>query len=177
MNSLFAVANIQKVLEYLIYFPGTQFLANDIQKKVKLSRGGVNQSLRELAARGYIYREKKGKIFLYSLNHTNPVVKQFKVLKNIEWLQPLIREASAVAEKIILFGSSARGEDSQESDLDIFILARNADQANDLMKKYKNRRKLQPIIRALSGYADMEKKEPVFYEEINRGITLWERKE
>ena len=176
MKSVFVFTNTQKVLDYLANHPGEQLLANEIQGKLKISRGGVNQSLRELAEEGLICREKKGNIFLYSLNHSSPVVKQYKILKNTEMVYPLANKLKEASEKIILFGSSARGEDVSESDVDIFILTREPDAAAKIIQQYKIKRKIQMIIRTPAAYTDMESKEPVFFEEINRGITVMENK-
>jgi len=177
MNSVFSITNTQKILEYLVKFPGEQFLASEIQNKVKMSKGGVNQSLRELATDGLVNREKRGKIFLYSISHVNPIVKQYKILKNIELLKPLINKIGKESEKVILFGSSARGEDTSDSDLDVFVLTKVPDEINNILKKYRLQRKLQFIVRTSVNYMNMEKKEPVLFEEINRGIILSERKE
>jgi predicted nucleotidyltransferase len=161
----------------LIQCPGEQFIAKEIQEKVKVSKGGLNQSLRKLAKEGFVNREKKGKIYLYSLNYNNAIVKQFKILKNVELLFPLVSKLKIFAEKIILFGSSARGEDTAESDIDLFVLTKNYIEIDNVLKKDKLRRKLQTIIRTSVEYSGMEQKEQVFYEEIKRGITLWENKE
>jgi len=177
MGSIFMETINQKILGYLIQCPGEQFVANEIQEKVKVSKGGLNQSLRKLAKEGFVNREKKGKIYLYSLNHNNVIVKQFKILKNIELLFPLVGKLKKYAEKIILFGSSARGEDTFESDIDLFILTKIPIETDNMLKKCRYRRKLQAIIRTAVDYSNMEQKEPVFYEEIKRGITLWENKE
>ena len=177
MKNIFSVTCTQKIMEYLAQFPGRQFVAGEIQNRVKISKGGVNQSLRELAKEGFVNREKKSKIFLYSINHTKAVVKQFKILKNIELLRSLTDKISEISDRIVLFGSSARGEDSFDSDLDIFILTKHADQVNSILKKYRLSRKLQTIVRVPVDYANMERKEPVFFEEINRGVVIWENKE
>ncbi|MCX5781567.1 MAG: nucleotidyltransferase domain-containing protein [Elusimicrobia bacterium] len=177
MNKIFTFTNTQKILEFLAKYPGHQFLATEIQDNIKISKGGLNQSLRELAKEGLVHRLKKGKIFLYSLNHSNPIVKQFKILKNIESLIPLTNKLGAISEKIVLFGSSARGEDSFESDVDLFVLTKNPEEVNEATSKLKLERKLQLVVRTPVSYSSMGKKEPVFFEEINRGLTIWEKKE
>lgn len=177
MKSVFVFTNTQKVMNYLASNPGEQFLANDIQNKVKISKGGVNQSLRELAEEGLINREKKGKIFLYSLNHTNVIAKQFKILKNVELVYPLVNKLKNKSEKIILFGSSSRGEDSAQSDIDIFVLTKVSDEIHKIVSKFKAKRKIQLIVRNTVEYMNMENKEKVFFEEINRGIAIWENKQ
>lgn len=177
MNKLLVATNTQKILDFLIQHPGRQFLAGEIQKTVKISRGGVNLSLRQLAKEKLIKRQKKDKFFLYSIDHTQPIIKQLKVLKNIEFLNPLVNKVKGLSKKIILFGSSARGGDLPKSDIDLFVLTNSSKEVKEALKKYKLTRGLQLIIRAPVAFAEMQKKEPVFFEEISRGITLWEAKE
>ena len=177
MNKLLVATNTQKILDFLIQHPGIQFLAGEIQKVVKISKGGVNLSLRKLAKEKLVKREKRGKFFLYSIEHTQPIIRQLKVLKNIEVLSPLVSKIRGISKKIVLFGSSARGEDVPESDIDLFVLSNSPKEAENAIKKYKFTRGLQLIIKTPVAFAEMDKKEPVFFEEISRGITLWESKE
>ncbi|MBA3061873.1 MAG: hypothetical protein FP833_02755 [Atribacteria sp.] len=80
MNNSLISTNAQKVLNFLIQSPGKQFLANEIEKATRISRAGVNFSLRKLAKEKLVLREKKAKIYLYSVDYNNPVIKQLKVL-------------------------------------------------------------------------------------------------
>lgn len=178
MKSVFVFTSTQKVLDYLANHPGEQFLAGEIQNKLKISKGGINQSLRKLAKTGLIYREKKGKIFIYSLNHASPIIKQYKILKNTELIYPLVNKLKDKAEKVVLFGSSSRGEDVSNSDLDLFILTKTPEAVRAVVEKPNNmKRKIQTIIRTPVTFMNMEKKEPVFFEEIYKGIVIWEIKE
>jgi predicted nucleotidyltransferase len=177
MNKLLVATNTQKILDFLIQRPGREFLANEIQRAIKISKGGVNLSLRELARAKLVRRKKRGKIFLYSVDHTQSIIKQLKVLKNIELLSPIISKIKGLSKRIVLFGSSARGENSLESDIDLFVLTNSPQAIEEMIKKDKLASRLQVIIRTPVKYVEMEKKEPVFFEEISRGITLCEAKE
>ena len=177
MNNSLISTNAQKVLNYLIQSPGKQFLANEIEKAARISRAGVNFSLRKLAKEKLVLREKKAKIYLYSVDYNNPVIKQLKVLKTTMLLQPLVNKLKALSKKIVLFGSCARGENIASSDIDIFILADSSKAIKEKIKKSNLREKLQPIIRNSTQFVKMEKEESVFIEEIEHGITLWESKD
>jgi len=177
MKKSLVATNTQKILDFLVKRSGQEFLAGQIQKGLKISKGGVSLSLRELVKEALIRREKKGKLFLYSVDPAQPIVKQLKVLKNIELLSPLVRKVKEWSRRVTLFGSSARGEDGSQSDIDLFILTNNPEEAEGVLRKHKLSRKLQLIIRTPVSFAEMEEKEPVFFEEISRGITLWEAKE
>ena len=176
MNNSLVSTNTQKVLDYLIQYPGRQFLANEIQKSTKVSRAGINFSLRELARERLVFREKKGKIYLYSVDPNNPIIKQLKVLNTIVLLHSLVTRVKKNSEKITLFGSCARGENIYNSDIDIFVLTNDRDAVEKELRKHNIGKKLQVIIRTPLKFTEMEKKEPVFFEEISRGVTLWEEK-
>ncbi len=177
MNNTLASTSAQKILGFLIQNPGRQFLANEIEKAAKISRAGVNFSLRKLAKEKLVIREKKAKIYLYSVDHADPVIKQLKVLKTAALLKPLLGKAKKISEKIILFGSCARGENIPESDIDVFILTNSQEKVAELIEKHRLSKKLQAVIRTPIKFEEMKNKEPVFFEEISRGITLWEAKE
>jgi len=177
MNNSLVSTNAQKVLNFLIQSPGRQFLANEIEKVTRVSRAGVNFSLRKLAEEKLVLREKKAKIYLYSVDYNNPVIKQLKVLKTTMLLQPLVNKLKAFSKKIVLFGSCARGENIADSDIDIFILADSSKAIEEKIKKNNLREKLQPVIRNSTQFAKMENEESIFCEEIEHGITLWESKD
>ena len=178
MSRLLNATSDQKILKFLIDDPGHQYLAAEIQRATGVSKGGVNLSLRELARRELAHRQKRGKIYLYSADHTNPICKQLKVINALEFIMPLIRQVSGKAVKIVLFGSAARGEDTQQSDIDLLIIAHHSKaEIEKAAGKLKLPKKLQLIIRDPVSFAEMEKKDPIFFEEVSRGLIVWERKE
>ena len=73
MNNSLISTNAQKVLNFLIQSPGKQFLANEIEKATRISRAGVNFSLRKLAKEKPVLREKKATIYLFRLIITIPL--------------------------------------------------------------------------------------------------------
>lgn len=176
MQNVIVTTNSQKALNFLIQSPGRQFTANEIQKGIKISKAGINVALRKLVKEKLVFREKRAKIFLYSVDHSNPVIKQLKVLQTIMVLQPLVIKIKGCSEKVVLFGSCARGENLPDSDIDLCVLTNAKEEAKTILEKFSSKKKLQPIIRSPLQFSEMETKEPVFFEEVVRGITLWEAK-
>jgi len=177
MNNSLISTNPQKILDFLIQNPGKQFLANEIEKATKVSRAGVNFSLRKLAKEKLVLREKKAKIYLYSVDHADPIIKQSKVLRIVVCLQPLVERLKEFSQKIVLFGSCARGENIANSDIDLFILTNSPRIIEERIKKSSLKQKVQAVIRNSTQFVKMEKEEAVFFEEIERCITLWEPKD
>lgn len=176
MNNVIIATNSQKALNFLIQNPGRQFTANEVQKGIRISKAGINVALRKLVKENLVFREKRAKIFLYYADNSNPVIKQLKVLQTVMSLQPLIAKMKECSEKAVLFGSCARGENLPDSDIDLCILTNAKEEVKIILEKFSSKKKLQPIIRNPLQFSEMETKEPVFFEEIVRGITLWEKK-
>jgi predicted nucleotidyltransferase len=174
MQNVIIATNAQKALNFLIQNPGKQFTANEVQAGAKISKAGINVALRKLAKEKLVFREKKAKIFLYWVDHSNSVIKQLKVLQTVIILEPLIIKIKACSEKALLFGSCARGENLPDSDIDLFVLTNAKEEAKSIIEKFSLKKNLQAIIRSPLQFSEMENKEPVFFEEIVRGITLWE---
>lgn len=172
--NLLASSNTLIIFTYISGLPGTDLLAKEIQKATKISNMGVHLALGVLEDMGFISSNKKGKSFTYRLNHKNPVVKQFKILSNVIELQPLCEKLKEETEKIILFGSAARGEDSLESDYDLFVLARDREAVEEDLIKISTLRKVNAKVLTEVQAVSLKKNDPVFFAEIECGITIWE---
>ena len=176
-SNIFTATSSLKILSFLVDNPGREFLGSEIQKAISISRAGVYLALRELIKEKLVIKTLKGKFLLYSIAYENPVVKQFKVLKNILFLQSIVSKLKSSAKKIILYGSASRGEDSPDSDIDLFVLSKEPPETKGILSSLKLKRKIQAVVKSPSEWAEFKDKEKVFYEEVNRGITLFEEKE
>lgn len=176
MENIFFSTNTQKVLRFLVQHPGKAFLASDIKRSLGLSRAGINFVLQELSEKGLVQRESKGKAYVYQIKSEHPVLKQFKVLDWTTKLYPLIRKLKVLANKTILFGSCARGEDVEDSDIDLLIVTHNKEEVKRILKSFR-KLPLKPVIKTPIGLENLEIKDPAFYSEINKGIILFEKNE
>lgn len=175
--SFLTETNTQKVFDFLAQRPGNEFIEKEIQKGTWVSKPGVNLVLKELIRKGLVQKSKKGRMYFYKVENT-PFVKQWKVLKNISLLLPLVDKFKEDVKKIVLFGSWGRGENDPESDVDIFVLTNvPKEEIENIIKKDKFPKKIQLIIRTPVTFSKMEKGDPIFFSEINRGITIFETKE
>ena len=175
MNNILSSTAAQKVWGFLCQNPQQAFFSAEVAHRILLSKGGVNQILRTMADQGLLQTEKKGRMIFYRVDPRSPLVKQFKVFRNVALAEELTKKVRPFCEKVILFGSCARGEDTPESDLDIFVVSRQKDKVREVVAPVKEKRKVQLIIKTPQEFIGLDKKEPVFYEEIQRGIVLWEK--
>ncbi|MCD6413698.1 MAG: nucleotidyltransferase domain-containing protein [Elusimicrobia bacterium] len=173
-QDVLVATNSQKVLNFLLDYPGEEFVEKEIREAVKISRSGTNYALKELLRAKFLFRTKKGKQYLYSLDYKNPIVKQVKVCKVIIQIQPLLQTFKKICSKVVLFGSSSRGEDVSDSDIDLFVISHNKHEIENTVNSFKSRRKIQVVIRSELKYTEMKKADPVFCKQIESGIVLWE---
>jgi predicted nucleotidyltransferase len=172
MKNLFFKSNTQKVLRSLLQYSERSLLPSDIKKDLKISRAGIHSALQELLKKDLIQRKQKGKAYVYQAKSDLLVLKQLKVLDSAIKLQSLVKRLSPLVDKIILFGSCSRGENTEDSDIDLLIISYNKEGVKEELKRFMNFR-LKPIIKTPVEFVNLEKKDPTFYLETIRGIILF----
>lgn len=177
MKRILVATSAQKILDLLIQDPGTQYLSGEIRKATKTSKAGTNLALRQLVNTRLLKREKRGKVYLYSVEFSHPVVRQLKVLRTVVSLFQLTLRLSGVATRIVLYGSSGRGEDTRNSDIDLFVVANSREAVSKFAKKYPITKKIQLTIKTPLEHEEMQRTDPTFYGEVERGIVLWESRD
>ena len=123
-----------KVTILRILYRGTEFTGREIARKADLSPRAAQQALQELYATGVVLRKSVGASYLFSLNRTRYVVEnilsplfeseQGLGAAMIEELRKALPAKGIVS--MIMFGSVARGESEQGSDLDIMVVLDNS---------------------------------------------------
>lgn len=174
MKRILIATNSQKILDFLLQNAGRQYLSGEIQKATRVSKAGTNFALKDLAKTGLLKKERRGKFCLYSLDFSHPVIKQLKVLRTVMSLSRLLRKVATETKKVILYGSSSRGEDTKDSDIDLFVVTNTPDVVRVMVETSRTTRKIQLTTRTPLKYVEMEKTDPTFFREVERGAVLWE---
>jgi len=78
-------------------------------------------------------------------------------------------------EKAVLFGSSADGTNTEDSDIDLLVVSNQKADINNVFNKFKSEHKIQLILKSPQEYISLEKKEPIFFAEIEKGTPLWQK--
>ncbi len=162
----------QKIIKLLGDYPEREFYAQEIAKKVGCSKASASGILKSLAAESVIFKNVKGHMKFYRINLENIEVKKNKINFALERLRVVLPELKKVSQKIILFGSVSRGEQSFDSDIDLLVLTSNKEEVRKVLKQVAPRIKIQAIIKTPAEWSEMEIKEPEFYHEVKSGITL-----
>ncbi len=175
-NLEFITPTLMIVLELFLADPMRQYHQREVVRKANVSLGSANKILKMLADLDFLTRERRGKMLFYRLNAKDPVARQFKVLVNVYALRELLRQIKEDSRRIIMFGSCAEGTDVKESDIDLFVLASEKESIRRKISEFnrKSERKIAPIVVSANEFAKMKREDRALYENVERGIVLWE---
>jgi len=166
----------QIVLDFISRNYTYEYYDSEVFRELKtIGRASVNNALRDLENYGLIERIRKGKIVLNRVKIDHPAVREFKRLRNLSALTPLIDALGGLAEKIILFGSQADGTNLPESDADLFIVSDDKSKAYRIVEQTPMDQSIQALVYNSSEYLKMSKSEHELYAEVMKGIMVWER--
>ncbi len=165
--------NCQKIINLLSDYPKRSFFTKEIADEAGMSLGGAHNALKRLVKEKMAEAERKGNMKFYQIAAENPSVKQFRIAVAIDRIMPLVEKIKSDCQKIILFGSSARGEQTSDSDIDLFILAHEPEIIKEKFSKFGGKLPVKAIIKTPNQWSELEIKEPEFYNEVKRGIKLF----
>lgn len=115
--------NLNKLLILFARNPEHKFTQAELRKGADLSKLTVIKWLQALEKLDFVKTERIGRNILYYVAADNPIIKQMKILSNVSVLYPVAKELAKVLEcEVYLFGSAARGEDTEKSDIDLLII-------------------------------------------------------
>jgi predicted nucleotidyltransferase len=157
--------------------PTSRFQLRELARLTKLSTTAVKAALGRLLEEKIIKIEKEKHYVFYRANWDASDYKWAKKFYNVQkilasGLLEHLDEKLNYPEAIILFGSAAKGEDAERSDIDIFVLSVNKKEVD--LKVFE--KKLgKPIILQIFNKEDVEiakKKNKEFLNSIVNGIVL-----
>ncbi|MGZ6202429.1 MAG: nucleotidyltransferase domain-containing protein [Thermodesulfobacteriota bacterium] len=167
-----------KIFTYLCRVSHIPHYEREIARSVEASVGATNQTLKLLLTMEVVVREKKGQLYLYRVITDHPIVREFKKFENVLELNPLLLRIREVSNKIVLYGSCATGEDTLESDIDLFIISKEKEKIfREIRRETREvKREIKSIIVSVEEYLSMRNKKEPILEEVDKGIVLYEKK-
>lgn len=157
-----------KVLRFIADKPFTKFYLREISKKLKISPSSVKKALDRLIELNLIKSENFGNLRIVYGNIDEILFKQYKILTNVEFVNPIVKELLP-ATGIILYGSYAKGENDEDSDIDIIVIG-NKKPKNILSWKEK---KIQIKFFKPYEWDEQIKKNKAYHKEVKKGILLY----
>ncbi len=170
----------QRVLALFLADPARHLYGSEISKKVGVSIGQTSKILNDLLRASVVEKDRKGKTELYSLVELTPELRLYKSLNTVLNIAPLVKRLKPASKTIILYGSCAQGMNTEDSDLDLFVVSGSRNQVLDSLARFSPREQygyagIKPVIKSPAEWAGMETSDPVFFTELQKGIVLFEK--
>ena len=157
-----------KILKFFFEKPKQEFNETEVRKKTKLARATVNKWLKILLNYNLLTQTTKGKMKIYKANTEFVLTRQLKILLNIVKLLPHLRDTKNV--QVYLYGSAARGEDMEDSDIDLLVVGKPEKSIYDVVRKIEAKvgRRVKMSVYTELEWSSMARKDPAFYERVEK---------
>ncbi|MCJ7727097.1 MAG: nucleotidyltransferase domain-containing protein [Actinobacteria bacterium] len=175
MKKIFSTSERIKILKAIIF--NKQLLSvNAIAAKLKVSKGLVSKYLNVLFKEG-VSKRSNGKYIIVD----SAITKGIRILLNIANIDTKIFKKFDFVEAVGLFGSCAKGENTEDSDVDIWIKVKevndekNASLTAEMNKKISN---VKPLFLTTKKIEKVKKEDKLFYHSLSFGsIILYGKKD
>lgn len=166
-----------KFTEFFLKNPYKEVYIRELAKKLKLSPFATKKYADLLVKEGLIIEEKKAHVRYLAANTKNIFYKHAKITYNLReilnsGLIEFLKENVSNLTSIVAFGSISRGEDSEESDVDIVIIGK---EKNLSLTEFEKKMKREITLHFFSWSewnTQIKENSPFYYDVINSGIPL-----
>jgi len=163
----------QKIILFLADYPEREFYGQEIADKIRCSKASASLILRILTKNKLVSVVSRGHMKFYRINAESIEVKRLKIESILKKINPIVLKLQKISQKIILFGSGSRGEQTADSDIDFFVVTREKEDVRKIIEKARYRLPMKVILETPNEWSEMEEREPEFFQEVKNGITLY----
>ncbi len=161
-----------ELLNIFLFKSNEGMYQSEIVKKSGLSPNTAIPLLRELAGQGILQEEVIAGTIFYHIEEDNPIVRHLRILTNVTNVYEISKGIVKDAE-IYMFGTAARGEDTDDSRIDLLILANSSsDELDELRNRLKHEiskrmnRDVNPIAYTPAQYSALFYEKKLIFESI-----------
>jgi len=169
MENIFSTKERIKILRAVI-FSEQPISVNAVAAKLKISKGLVSKYL-DVLLRKSIAKKSKGKYLIVN----SPITKAAKILLNITGIDTGIFKKFNFVEAAGLYGSCAKGENTDSSDVDLWIKIKGvSDEKAAPLTALANKkiRNVKPLFLTASKLEKMKKDDELFYHSLSFGSIV-----
>lgn len=113
-----------RIIDYFIKNPSKEVSQTEIRHSTKMAKATLINNLAKLERKSIVIVKSIGRLKLYKLNNDNMVAKQLKIIQTLCRLEELTSFLRNKNVKVFLYGSAARGDDVEDSDIDIIVIGK-----------------------------------------------------
>ena len=122
----------QIILRAFFTSPEKEYYTRQLSSVYKISVGNIHREIKKLLSLGILKVRNVGNIKLFSLNKQNPVYEELRnIFYKTEGVVKLVQDALVNINNIqiaFVYGSFAKGDERQDSDIDIFLIGDGIDE-------------------------------------------------
>jgi len=125
IEKLFTSKTRTRILRILLFHPAKEFHLRELSRKVEITPIYVKKELENLKELNLVLSSKKGNLNLFQINKDSPLYPELKnIFLKTEFLTEILKESFEKLEIdfAFIYGSFARGEESEKSDIDLFVV-------------------------------------------------------
>lgn len=165
----------QKTLAFFCLQPDVKFHEREVARTVALSAGSIHRVVKILEKEEFLVSEKKGKMIFYQLNQERPLIRQYKMAAVVFALETPVFKLRKITDLVILYGSSVSGDFLSGSDVDLLIITSHEKKVQDVLFRFADdfTKEISPVITSLAEWRDYMESNPVFYNQVSKGIVLY----
>jgi len=169
MESLFSTSQRIKILEAVI-FRTDSVSVNNIASQLGLSKGLISKYF-QILLKEQILKKEKGKLVVAD----NASVKAVKILLNVRRIDTRIFGKYPFVTAVGLYGSCARGENTEDSDVDLWVRIKDVKESkiasltSEINKKIKNAKLLFLNDKKIE---KLRKEDIMFYHSLSFGSII-----
>lgn len=159
------------ILKFFIENPSREFYFKEVHRKTKVAKASLINWLNKFVEMGILTKKTRGRLRIYSLKSDDPLVRQLRILMSVSALLPLAREIGKMGAEAYLYGSVARGEEVEGSDVDLLILGKvEPREVARRAQAFSRRvgRSVRPQVFSKFEWSQMAEKDPAFFGRVER---------
>jgi len=169
MEKIFSTRERIKILQAIIFKTGN-ISVNNIAGQLRLSKGLVSKYF-DILTRKNILKRVNGKFIVKD----SPLVKGIKILFNVKNADTGILKRFSFVQAAGLYGSCAKGENNEDSDIDLWIRVADVSEeklaslTSELTRSIKNSK---PLFLTTRKIERVRKDDPLFYHSLVFGSVI-----
>jgi len=157
--------NKLKIINYLGKHIGSSFTMHELSKAIKIPYATFHRTIHEM--KDLVKMQVIGQSKVVSINANNPAIKSYLTVSSDEEKKDFLKKQSLIKklvselrtnDTIVLFGSYAKRNESESSDIDLLIINKKGDK-NLSFSKYETifKKKINPLFITKSEFTQMLK--------------------
>lgn len=163
----------KRLLEFFLEKPTHELYESQVRKATGISFGATNKYLKELSREKLIILRKIGRMNIYKLNKDSSSVKRMKIVHSFSMpvIDMLKKLGESLGIEVYVYGSTSRGEDVENSDLDVLIIGNikpHIIEKKMIPIRKKSKKNIRASIFTRLEWLSMSKKDSAFFERVEK---------